>query len=90
MQQSLLQTATGNLSSPSKNSNQFNGQKPPVDMPMMPPANGMMGMMPGGMPNMPGAQGMGPGFGQDQQQFMPFMPMMYPGAGGAMNFGQNF
>lgn len=91
MQQQLLQT--GNQSSPSKNSNQFNGQKPPVDMPMMPQNNPMMGMMPGGMPNMPGAPGMGAGLGQDQQQFMqfpPFMPMMYPGAGGQMNFGQNF
>ena len=59
-------------------------------MPMMPPG---MGMMPGGMPNMPGTQGMGAGLGQDQQQFMqfqPFMSMMYPGAGGQMNFGQNF
>lgn len=62
-------------------------------MPMMPPNNAMMGMMPGGMPNMPGTQGMGAGLGQDQQQFMqfqPFMSMMYPGAGGQMNFGQNF
>jgi len=63
-------------------------------MPIMPPNNAMMGMMPGGMPNMPGGQGMGAGLSQDQQQFMqfqPFMPMMmHPGAGGPMNFGQNF
>lgn len=43
---------------------------------------------------MPGGQGMGAGLSQDQQQFMqfqPFMPMMmHPGAGGPMNFGQNF
>ena len=42
----------------------------------------MMGMMPGGMPNM------GVGIGQDQQQFMPFMPMMYPGAPQGPNFQQ--
>jgi len=62
---------------------------------MMGPSNpAMMGMIPGGMPGMGGAQGMGgAGLGQDQQQFMqfqPFMPMMYPGGGGGMNFPGNF
>ena len=95
MQQQLLQTGN-QQSSPSKNSSQFSGQKQsPVDMPMMGPNNAaMMGMMPGGLPGMAGAQGMGAaGLGPDQQQFMqfqPFMPMMYPGAGGGMNFPANF
>ena len=71
MQQQILQS--GNQSSPSKGSNQFSGQKQPGDIPMMHAANpAMMGMMPGGMPNLAGGQGMGGGLGQDQQQFMQF------------------
>ena len=84
MQQQMLQNES--LSSAGqKNGSQFNGPKPGMEMPMMGQANpGMIGMMPGMMPNMAG------GLAADQQQFMqfqaPFMPMMYPGAAGSMNF----
>lgn len=61
VQQQLLQSDS--LSSTGqKNSTQFNGQKPAMDMSMMGQGNpGMMGMMPGVLPNMGG------GMGADQQ-----------------------
>lgn len=87
MQQQMLSQSGSTASSSSKNSGQFSAGKSPTDVPMMQQANPMLGMMPGGLPNMGAA-----GLGQDpQQQFMPFqpfMPMMYPGAAQGANFQQ--